>query len=77
MTRLRIAPFALTACLLASTASAQLSVVVRDISPDQSNNSDPDGASGGRINNVATEATRRASTRPASSEGFSEARTAA
>ena len=36
----------LACCLAASTASAQLSVVVRDISPDQSNNSDADAASG-------------------------------
>ncbi|HEX3703536.1 MAG TPA: choice-of-anchor D domain-containing protein [Vicinamibacterales bacterium] len=52
MTRVKVILFAGLACLLASAASAQLSVVVRDISPDQSNNSDPDGASGGRVNNV-------------------------
>src|SRR5438309_553448 len=44
-------------CSLATQlASAQLSVTLKDISPDRSNNSDPDGASGGRVNNVAVDA---------------------
>ena len=45
---------ALTAacCLVATVVSAQLSVAVKDISPDWSNNSDPDAASGGRVNHV-------------------------
>jgi len=60
MTRLAIAVVAITTCLFAADASAQLSVVVRDISPDQSNNSDPDGASGGRVNNVTIDRTNPA-----------------
>src|SRR6266496_1408446 len=40
-------------CLAVQSGSAQLSVTMKDISPDRSNNSDPDGASGGRVNNVA------------------------
>ena len=51
MTRLTLA-LAIGCSVLASSASAQLSVAFRDISPDQSNNSDPDGATGGRVNNV-------------------------
>src|SRR5215467_12580928 len=42
-------------CLAVQSSSAQLSVTMKDISPDRSNNSDPDGASGGRVNNVATD----------------------
>ena len=51
MTRLTLA-LAMGCSVLATSASAQLSVTFRDISPDQSNNSDPDGATGGRVNNV-------------------------
>jgi hypothetical protein len=56
MTRLKTTAFlVLTCCLMADVAFAQLSVVVKDISPDQSNNSDPDGASGGRVNSLGVD----------------------
>jgi hypothetical protein len=42
-------------CLLATAASAQLSVVVQDISPDTSNNADADAASGGRVNGLGVD----------------------
>ncbi|MBZ5657758.1 MAG: hypothetical protein LAO56_21040, partial [Acidobacteriia bacterium] len=43
-------------CLLAGGASAQLSVTVTDISPDQSNSTDADAASGGRVNSLGVDA---------------------
>ena len=51
MTRLTLA-LAMGCSVLATSASAQLSVTFRDISPNQSNNSDPDGATGGRVDDV-------------------------
>ena len=42
--------------LMASIAQGQLSVTVRDISPDRSTNTDPDGASGGRVNGIGVDA---------------------
>jgi photosystem II stability/assembly factor-like uncharacterized protein len=44
-------------CCAAGPVSAQLSVTVRDISPDQSSSdaSDPDGASGGRVNGIGVD----------------------
>lgn len=55
MTRLTIYLMTVTLSLMADVANGQLSVLVRDISPDQSNNSDPDGASGGRINGLGVD----------------------
>lgn len=43
--------------LLADAVSAQLSVVIRDISPNQSTNSDADAASGGRVNGLGVDRT--------------------
>ena len=58
MRRLRTTTFlVVTGCLLADLAFAQLSVVITDISPNQSNNSDPDGASGGRVNGLGVDRT--------------------
>ena len=44
-------------CLAAVDAFAQLSVTIRDISPDRSSSdaADPDGASGGRVNGLAVD----------------------
>src|SRR6266568_4583223 len=53
MTLRKIAVLLVAFCLTASVAGAQLSVAIKDINPSQSNNSDPDGASGGRVNHVA------------------------
>lgn len=41
--------------LRVDVASAQLSAVIRDISPDRSTNSDPDAASGGRVNKLGVD----------------------
>jgi photosystem II stability/assembly factor-like uncharacterized protein len=51
-TLLRSAAFVLAGLLLTTTGRAQLTVTIKDINPNQSNNSDPDGASGGRVNHV-------------------------
>src|SRR3954468_12325488 len=42
-------------CLIANVASAQLSVVVRDISPDRSTVADADAATGGRVNGLGVD----------------------
>lgn len=46
---------AATLSLVASVAHGQLSVVVRDISPDRSSNASPMAASGGRVNNIGVD----------------------
>jgi photosystem II stability/assembly factor-like uncharacterized protein len=51
-TLLRSAAFVSAGLLLATAGRAQLTVTIKDINPNQSNNSDPDGASGGRVNHV-------------------------
>ena len=53
----RTTSLALVFSLAAATASAQLSVTIRDISPDQSSlqATDPDGASGGRVNGLGVD----------------------
>ncbi|MBP7776336.1 MAG: choice-of-anchor D domain-containing protein [Acidobacteria bacterium] len=56
MTRGTIWMLTVTLSLTASVAEGQLSVVVRDISPDRSTNTDPDGASGGRVNGIGVDA---------------------
>lgn len=56
MTRLTIWTMTAMLGLTASIAQAQLSVTVRDISPDRSTNTDPDGASGGRVNGIGVDA---------------------
>ncbi|MFN8061467.1 MAG: choice-of-anchor D domain-containing protein [Vicinamibacterales bacterium] len=48
--RLRVSTFLIAASLWSTAASAQLSVTVKDISPDRSTNSDADAATGGRVN---------------------------
>jgi hypothetical protein len=64
--------------LLASVAGAQLSVTIKDIGPDRSNNSDPDGASAvASTGSASPEACRRESTRRANSAACSAATTAA
>ena len=68
MTRLTLA-LAIGCSVLATSASAQLSVTFRDISPDQSNNSDPDGATGGRVNNVTIDPSNAARVYAASEFG--------
>ncbi len=55
MTRLRCALLALTCCLLADAAFAQLSVVATDINPDRSANPDADAATGGRVNHLGVD----------------------
>lgn len=59
MSATRTTSFALLFALTAATAPAQLSVTIRDISPDQStlHNTDPDGASGGRVNGLGVDRT--------------------
>jgi hypothetical protein len=52
MTLLRSAAFIFAGLLLATPGRAQLTVTIKDINPNQSNSSDPDGASGGRVNHV-------------------------
>ena len=61
--------FVVTGCLLADVAFAQLSVVLRDISPDRSNNPDADGASGGRVNRLGVDRTTPARVYAASEWG--------
>lgn len=51
-TALRSTAIFLCCLLLAAAGRAQLTVTIKDINPNQSNNSDPDGASGGRVNHV-------------------------
>jgi photosystem II stability/assembly factor-like uncharacterized protein len=55
MTRLKPGLIAVMCFLITGVASAQLSVTIRDISPDRSNNSDPDGATGGRVNRLGVD----------------------
>ena len=55
MTRIKPAFLLLLCCLLADAASAQLSVAVKDISPDRSNATDADAASGGRVNKLGVD----------------------
>lgn len=55
MTRATTWMVAATLSLTASAAQGQLSVTVRDISPDRSTNTDPDAASGGRVNGIGVD----------------------
>jgi photosystem II stability/assembly factor-like uncharacterized protein len=55
MTRGKSAVLFVVCCLTAQIASAQLSVVVKDISPDRSNSPDADAASGGRVNKLGVD----------------------
>ena len=56
-------------CLLAGTASAQLTVTFKDIAPDKSSSTDPDAASGGRVNHVGIDRTTPARVYAASEWG--------
>jgi photosystem II stability/assembly factor-like uncharacterized protein len=57
MSATKSAALAFVLGLAANIASAQISVTIRDISPDQSSShaTDPDGASGGRVNGMAVD----------------------
>ena len=57
MSLLRTAILVIVPYLAANTAHAQMTVVVRDISPDQSglDATDPNGASGGRVNGLGVD----------------------
>lgn len=55
MTRFTPVLLAVLCFFTAEVVSAQLSVTIRDISPDRSNNADPDGATGGRINRLGVD----------------------
>ena len=59
MKALKTAILVIVPYLAASTASAQMTVVVRDISPDQSSSdaANPNGASGGRVNGLGVDRT--------------------
>ena len=59
MKALKTAILVLVPYLAASAASAQMTVVVRDISPDQSSSdaANPNGASGGRVNGLGVDRT--------------------
>ena len=71
MKALRTAILAIVPCLAANTASAQMTVVVRDISPDQStlDAANPNGASGGRVNGLGVDRTTPARVYAASEWG--------
>ena len=55
MTRRKSAVLLVVCCLAAQVASAQLSVAIKDISPDRSNSPDADAASGGRVNKLGAD----------------------
>jgi hypothetical protein len=55
MTRATTWMVAVTLSLTASVAEGQLTVAVRDISPDSSTNTDPDAATGGRSNRLGVD----------------------
>lgn len=62
MKALRTAILVIVPYLAANAASAQMTVVVRDISPDQSSSdaANPNGASGGRVNGLGVDRTTAA-----------------
>ena len=59
MSALRPAMLVIVSCLTANSAYGQMTVVVRDISPDRSSSdaANPNGASGGRVNGLGVDRT--------------------